>query len=98
MPNYGYHLSRAKGRAVRALYRAFLRGLPRIEPARSFPLEVFSYSGEAAVPEQIASIRSFLRHVGRPAMFHVVSDGSYSEASKRLLREVDPCVTLREAA
>ena len=98
MPNYGYHLSMAKGRAVRALYRVSLRGLPRIEPSRSFPLEVFSYSGEAALSEQVASIRSFLRHVGRPAMFHVVSDGTYSEASKRLLQEIDPCVVLREAA
>ena len=98
MPNYGYHLARAKGRAVRGLYRASLRALPRIEPPRSFPLEVFSYSGEAALPEQVASIRSFLRHVGRPAMFNVVSDGSYSESSKRLLQDVDPCVSVREAA
>jgi hypothetical protein len=98
MPNYGYHLARAKGRAVRALYRGSLRVLPKIEPARSFPLEVFSYSGEAALPEQIASIRSFLRHVGRPAMFNVVSDGSYSQSSKRLLQELDPSVSVREAA
>jgi len=98
MPNYGYHLARAKGRAVRGLYHAFLRALPRIESPRSFPLEVFSYSGEAALPEQVASIRSFLRHVGRPVMFNVVSDGSYSESSKRLLQDVDPCVSVREAA
>lgn len=97
MPNYGYHLARARGRAVRALYRASLRALPKMDPARSFPLEVFSYSGEAALPEQVASIRSFLRHVGRPAMFNVVSDGSYSESSKRLLQAVDPSVCVREA-
>jgi hypothetical protein len=98
MPNYGYHLARAKGRAVRGLYRASLRALERIEPARSFPLEVFSYSGEAALPEQVASIRSFLRHVGRPVMFNVVSDGSYSESSKRLVQDIDPCVSVRDAA
>lgn len=98
MPNYGYHLSRWKGLATRAAYHAALRALPRVESSRSFPLEVFSYSGEAMLPEQVASIRSFLRHVGRPAMFNVVSDGSYSEASKRLLHEIDPCVTLREAS
>lgn len=50
------------------------------------------------MPEQVASIRSFLRHVGRPVMFNVVSDGSYSESSKRLLQDVDPCVSVREAA
>lgn len=96
MPNYGYHLARAKGRAVRALYRASLRALPGSEAARSFPLEVFSYSGEAALPEQVASIRSFLRHVGRPGMFNVVSDGTYSDSSKRILQAVDPCVCVRE--
>lgn len=98
MPNYGYHLARAKGRAIRTLYRSSLRLLPKIEPARSFPLDVFSYSGEAALPEQVASIRSFLRHVGRPPMFNVVSDGSYSAASKRLLQDIDPSVSVREAA
>ncbi|MFN2621916.1 MAG: hypothetical protein ABR611_03635 [Chthoniobacterales bacterium] len=97
MPNYGYHLARAKGRAVRGLYRASLRALSRIEPPRAFPLEVFAYSGEAALPEQVASIRSFLSHVGRPVMFNVVSDGSYSESSKRLIQEIDPCVSIREA-
>ena len=97
MPNYGYHLARAKGRLVRALYGATWRALPKVEPALSFPFEVFSYSGEAALPEQVASIRSFIRHVGRPAMFNVVSDGSYSESSKRFLQAVDPCVCLREA-
>ena len=98
MPNYGYHLARVKGRAVRGLYRASLRILPKIDPARSFPLEVFSYSGEAALPEQVASVRSFLRHVGRPAIFNIVSDGSYSELSKRLLQDLDPCVSVRDAA
>ncbi|MEY2549455.1 MAG: hypothetical protein QOD64_2037, partial [Verrucomicrobiota bacterium] len=98
MPNYGYHLARAKGRIVRAAYRALLRAHSRIEPARSFPLEVFSYSGESALPEQVASIRSFLGHVGRPKMFNVVSDGSYSEASKRILQDIDPSISIRDAA
>jgi hypothetical protein len=98
MANYGYHLARAKGRAVRGFYRSLLRALPAIESSRSFPLEVFSYSGEAALPEQAASIRSFLRHVGRPTMFNVVSDGSYSRSSKRLLQDIDSCVSVREAA
>lgn len=98
MPNYGYHLARAKARAVRGLYRASLRALPAIEPPRSFPLEVFSYSGEAALAEQVASIRSFLRHVGRPRMFNIVSDGTYSESSRRLLRELDPCISVRDVA
>jgi hypothetical protein len=97
MPNYGYHLARAKGRAVRALYRTFLGTLPGIKSTRSFPLEVFSYSGEVALPEQVASIRSFLRYVGRPPKFTVVSDGSYSARSKRLLATLDPCISVADA-
>ncbi|MFL6590575.1 MAG: hypothetical protein ACJ8M4_10435 [Chthoniobacterales bacterium] len=97
MPNYGYHLARAKGRAIRTLYRAFLGTLPRLEPPRTFPLSVFSYSGEAALPEQVASIRSFLRYVGRPVRFTVVSDGTYSESSRRLLAGLDSCVSVAHA-
>jgi hypothetical protein len=58
---------------------------------------VFSYSGEAALPEQVASIRSFLRHAGRPPMFNVVSDGTYTNSGKQLLQNIDPCVCVREA-
>src|SRR5688572_23846510 len=97
MPNYGYHFARAEGRTVRAFYRGFLNRLPAIEPKSTFPLEVFSYSGEAALPEQVASIRSFLRHVGRPAHFTVVSDGTYSEESRRLLKRLDPSVSVSDA-
>src|SRR6185312_504279 len=85
------------GGAVRAIYHASLRVLPKIDPPRSFPFEVFSYSGETALPKQVASIRSFVRHVGRPEMFNVVSDGSHSESSKRLLQSVDPCVCVRQS-
>ena len=98
MPNFGYHFARAEGRAVRALYRGFLNRLPAIEPQHAFSLEVFSYSGEAALPEQVASIRSFLRHVGRPAHFTVVSDGTYSEQSRRLLKNLDPSVSVSDAS
>src|SRR3954470_3529510 len=96
MPNYGYHFARAKGRAVRALYRAFLGGFSEIESTRSFPLEVFSYSGEAALPEQVASIRSFLRHVGKPPHFTVVSDGTYSDESRRVLKAIHPLVSVSD--
>src|SRR5947209_18593310 len=97
MPNYGYHLARAKGRAVRSLYRAFLKTLAPFEPARTFPLGVFSYSGEASLPEQVASIRSFLRYVGRPQHFTVVSDGTHLESSRRLLTGLDSCVSVADA-
>jgi hypothetical protein len=97
MPNFGYHLARLNGSARRRLYRALLPLIVRrrLNPARSTPLEVFSYSSEAMLPEQIASIRSFLRHIGRPKSFTVVSDGSHAKCSIQLLQDVDPSVTVQ---
>ncbi len=69
----------------------------RVNPPRSLALRVFTYSDEKMLPEQIASIRSFLRHVGRPESFTVVSDGSHSDRSIRLLELVDPTVSVQSA-
>jgi len=46
----------------------------------------------------VASIRSFLRYVGRPKSFTVVSDGSHSDRSIRLLERVDPSVSVTTAS
>ena len=100
MPNFGYHFARLRGSVLRQFYRALLPLITRrpIAGSRSIALSVFSYSGERALPEQIASIRSFLRNVGRPKRFTVVSDGSYSERSVRLLRSIDPCVEVQRSS
>ena len=97
MPNYGYHLARGKGSILRQLYRALLPIIVRrrINPVRSIALDVFSYSGENALPEQVASLRSFFRQVGRPKSFTIVSDGSYSDRSVRLLERFDPTVSVQ---
>jgi hypothetical protein len=97
MPNFGYHFARLKANLVRRNYQALLpiivgRSVPT---SGSVALDVFSYSGETALPEQIASIRCFLHNVGRPKNFTVVSDGSYSDRSVRLLRKVDPSVKVQ---
>jgi hypothetical protein len=99
MPNYGYHLARLKGSIMRRLYRMLLPVVVRrrVNSPRSIPLEVFAYSGENTLPEQVASIRSFLRCVGRPKSFTVVSDGSYSDRSVRLLEHIDPTVSVRSS-
>jgi hypothetical protein len=68
-----------------------------ITPARNLPLDVFSYSGEQRLGEQVASIRSLLRHAGRPQHFTVVSDGTYCRRSIDLLRRVDDCVRVEMA-
>src|SRR3954463_3135564 len=94
MPNYGYHLARAEGAAMRRLYAVLLPAIVRrpVRVERMLPFEVFSYSSEEAVPEQVASIRSLLRFGGRPKHFTVVSDGTHSGRSLELLRRLDPCV------
>jgi hypothetical protein len=98
MPNYGYHLARAQGRLAQAIYQ---RRLPRIAPASqttagNVPLDVFAYSSKKRLAEQVASIRSFLKHAGRPSQFVVVSDGSHSGADIELLRKIDPCVSVEQ--
>lgn len=99
MVNSGYHLARAYGHGTRRAYSAMLPSIisRRIIPATEVPLDVYSYSGEAALPEQVASIRSFLRHAGRPRRFTVVSDGTLSERSTVLLRGLDECVAISQA-
>ena len=98
--NVGYHLARAKGNAVRAIYAASLGTIARrrVAPPRDLPFDVYSYSGEAALPEQVASIRSFLRFAGRPQKFTVVSDGTHPRSSVALLRSLDPSVAVSEVA
>jgi hypothetical protein len=63
---------------------------------RELPLDVFAYSGENTLPEQVASIRSFLAQAGRPKQFTVVSDGSYTAASIELLENIDRCVRVKK--
>jgi hypothetical protein len=99
MPNFGYHFALLKGDLRRRTYRALLPRIVQrsVRPSGSIPLDVYSYSGEAMLPEQVRSIRSFLRHLGRPKRFTVVSDGTYSERGIELLKKIDPAVSVRPA-
>ena len=78
--NVLYHSARLEGKIVRALYRAALPAIVRrsLRVSRELAFDVFAYSGENTLPEQVASIRSFLANAGRPKQFTVVSDGTYS--------------------
>jgi hypothetical protein len=103
MPNFGYHLARLNGYTRRRIYHALLPAIVRrkmnsARAGRTVAMEVFAYSGEATLPEQVASIRSFVRHVGRPKRFTVVSDGSHSTRSVRHLQRIDPVVSVRLSA
>lgn len=85
---------------MRRLYAAMLPLVARrpIHCEKQIPFEVFSYSGEATLPEQVASIRSFLRFAGRPKEFTVVSDGTYTQRSRALIERIDPCVRVAGGA
>jgi hypothetical protein len=100
MPNYGYHLSRVKGNMVRTIYRALLPSIARrrISGSVEVPFNVFAYCGESTLPEQVASIRSFLRHVGRPKRFTVVSDGTLHGRSRSILKSLDPVISISGSA
>src|SRR3954462_276884 len=99
MPDIPFHLARAQGIGYRKLYRAALPFLARspVDPAGPIALDVFSYSNETMLPEQVASIRSFIRHAGRPRRFVVVSDGSHSRRSLEILRSIDSSVVVSTA-
>jgi hypothetical protein len=94
MVNIGYRLARLQGRFNRALYRQFLPQIVRslIVQDREIPAAVYALSCERDLPEQVASIHSFLRHVGIPQKFTIISDGSYTEASIKLLYKIHPCL------
>lgn len=100
MPNYGYHFARAKGNAVRRIYRALLPSIARrrFPGGAEVPINVFAYSGENTLPEQVASIRSFLKYVGRPKQFTVVSDGTLSGRGSEILKSLDSVISVSESA
>lgn len=96
MPNYGYHLARAEGRAVRTIYRALLPSIARRRAVKraDFPIDVVAYSGEETLPEQVASICSFLKHVGQPRQFTIVSDGTLTRRGCAILKSLNPAVSV----
>jgi len=63
-----------------------------IQVEGSVPLQVFSFSSRSDLPEQVASIQSFLVHAGRPSSWTVVSDGSHSEEERAVLQAIHPSV------
>ena len=98
--NAPYHSARLEGKIARTLYCATLPLIVgrRISVERELSFDALSYSGESTLPEQVASIRSFLTYAGRPKRFTVVSDGSYTSASIELLERIDNCVRVQTTA
>jgi hypothetical protein len=94
MINIPYHIAKTQGKVIRSIYKAAISQIVRdsISQILEIPANIFSLSCQRDLPEQIASIRSFIRYVGVPDRFTVISDGSYAEASCKLLRKIHPCV------
>jgi len=84
---------------ARETYRLLLPMIVRrrIDPPRMLDIDVFAYSNEAMLPEQIASVRSFLKCVGRPNNFTIVSDGTHCRHAVSLLQLIDSCIRLADA-
>src|SRR5947207_13590769 len=99
MWNFGSHLARFRGSVAREAYRLLLPMIVRrrIDPPRMLDIDVFAYSNEAMLPEQIASTRSFLKYVGRPNNFTIVSDGTHCRRAVSLLQQIDSCIRLADA-
>lgn len=96
--NVAYRAARAQGAVTRSLYKRFMNRIVNspIKQDRKIPAEVYSFSGEDYLPEQVASIRSFIKCVGIPDRFTIISDGSYSQKSCDVLRQCSPCVSVVE--
>jgi hypothetical protein len=94
MVNIPYHTGRIRGAITRSLYKAALPQIIRtsVRAIREIPANVYAMSCERDLPEQVASIRSFIHYVGIPDHFTIISDGSYTEESCRLLCQIHPCV------
>ncbi|PZU94893.1 MAG: hypothetical protein DCE90_13810 [Pseudanabaena sp.] len=97
MVNIGYHTARIQGGFLRSVYKAsisVIAGLP-IKQSRQVPIKVYALSCERDLPEQVASLRSFLKYVGIPSQFTIMSDGSYTLDSINLLQSIHPCVDVQ---
>ncbi|OIP71445.1 MAG: hypothetical protein AUK48_12475 [Oscillatoriales cyanobacterium CG2_30_44_21] len=97
MVNIGYHAAKVEGNLLRLIYRvstSFIARLP-IKQSRQVPIKVYALSCERDLPEQVASLRSFLKYVGIPSQFTIMSDGSYTQASIDLLQRIHPCVDVQ---
>lgn len=63
---------------------------------RHLTRQLIAFSSEADVPEQIASLRSFLANVGVPPAITIVGDGSHRPDSRALLEAQHERVTVMD--
>ena len=68
------------------------RDLAPVSIGEPIDLSVMSFVQENDVPELVASVRSFLVHVGVPKEFIVVSDGTITAESRDMIDSILPGV------
>jgi hypothetical protein len=85
-----------RANAIRRVYRDGLESVvdAPLDTGAPSDLTVYTFSHQKHVPEQVASIRSLLRHHGVPRRVTVVSDGSHTPEAKRLIERVHPVVSV----
>ena len=90
--NVQYRVARMQGYAACSMYRKVLPWIVKrpILQSQELGMSVYSFSCDRDLPEQVASIRSFIRYVGIPDKLTVISDGSYSATSRQLLQKISP--------
>jgi hypothetical protein len=95
-----HRCAKRRAHAVRSLCRRRLQALAQTSAARdhAVDLDVVSFSNHGYVPEQLMSIRSFLREAGTPASWTVVSDGTHTRRDTTLLARLHPCVRVVDHA
>lgn len=75
--------------------RTYARRLPDIaaralDAAPEVQATFYSFSGTRDLPEQVASLRSFLRCAATPRRIVVVGDGTHTEADRAILKSLHP--------
>ncbi|BAY13428.1 hypothetical protein [Calothrix sp. NIES-2098] len=98
MVNFGYHTAKFQGQFIRSIYTKLIDKVVHtpLSQNRRVNITVYAFSCERDLSLQVANIRSFIRHVGIPEKFIVISDGSYSSESSRLLCQINSCVNVIE--
>jgi hypothetical protein len=84
-------------RSERAYRTTYDHRTPEVLPADApeIPVNVLVFAGRAHLPQLVASLRSFLEHVGRPRRIVVASDGSLGPEEATVLQRLDRSLEVR---
>jgi hypothetical protein len=98
MVNIGYHSAKIQGKLNCFVYTKAINNIVNfpLNQHRKVNVNVYSFSCQRDLAIQVANIRSFIRHVGIPNKFTVISDGSYSPNSSRIISQINACVDVVE--